>query len=244
MLHAFARNKSKAFNQYLPTRNPSEQRINSEDEITSLVFGPLEFLSASDNWKIWKAILQNNASLSISGSLPPDFLADFSPTSVTYDFWPKKNRVEPDLVVEFLNDLGKSRSLLIELKWDAPPSGEDQLRKQWLNFQDGKHASSLHLFISKRALQEPADLHLWSCREAGASTENRLRQIRWHDFKHELVQQVLRRDASMSLRKWCELTSGFLHHLRIRPFVGFFRTLQLAAAIEEEVNPHLVFWSK
>lgn len=243
MLHAFARNKSKAYNQYLRTRNPSEQRINSEDEITSLVFGPLEFLSVLDNWKLWKAILESNATTSRSGPLPPDFIADFAPILFTYTFWPRKNNIEPDVVLEFFNELGESRSLLIELKWNAGPSGEDQLEKQWLHFQGEKHASSLHLFIAKRALQPSPDLRLWSCKESGVSTENRLREISWHDFKHEIVQIVPRPDTSVPLKRWCELASGFLRQLRIRPFVGFFAAVRLAQAIEDDVDPHIAFWS-
>jgi hypothetical protein len=242
MLHAFARHKSKAYTRYLGVRDPSEPRVSAEDEITSIIFGPLDFLSASDNWKLWKAVLQNHASTTVSGPLPSDYLADFFPDVCTLAFWPRKNNIEPDLVVTFSDAAGQTRSLLVELKWDAPPSGEDQLKKQWLAYQAGQHAYSLHVFITKRIGDLPTDVHPWSCEEGGNSA-SRLRAIRWNAFRHEILKLAESSNISRPLKRWCELSSGFLRQVEIRPFVGFHTIIRLADAIPDDSdNKHLTWW--
>lgn len=242
MLHAFARHKSKAYTRYLGVRDTSEPRVSSEDEITSLVFGPLDFLSAADNWLLWKAVLQSHASMHISGALPPDYLVNFSPDACTLEFWPRKNNIEPDLVVTFSNAAGQIRSLVVELKWDAPPSGEDQLQKQWMDYQAGQHAHSLHVFITKRIGDLPSDVQPWSCGVANAPA-SRLRAIRWHAFRHEILKLAGLPNTSRPLKLWCELTSGFLRQVEIRPFVGFHTVRRLADAIPDGTdNEQLTWW--
>lgn len=188
MLHAFARNKSRAYQRYLGIRDASEPRVSSEDEITSIIFGPLDFLPASDNWKLWRLVLQNHASRDMSGALPPDYFSDsFSPNACTLEFWPRKDKIEPDLLIKFSDGQGSLRSLLIELKWDAGISGDDQLEKQWLDYQTGEHAFSLHVFIAKRLGGLPSDKTPWTCHGTDRAAGSRLRAVRWHEFAHDIV---------------------------------------------------------
>lgn len=244
MLHAFARNKSKAYTRFLRVRDESEPRVSSEDEITSLVFGPLDFLSAADNWALWKYLLQSHASRDMSGPLPSDFFADFLPATCNAAFWPRKDNIEPDLVIEFSDARGLARTLLVELKWDAPESGEDQLEKQWLRYQRGRHATSLHVFIAKRIEQRPpAALRPWSCQADGMDA-NRLRMLRWHELKHEIVQVAALPGTSVPLRRWCLLASAFLKQLGIRPFIGFHALAQRAGAIPDEDDAAHRFWQQ
>ncbi|WP_419735663.1 hypothetical protein [Pseudomonas sp. COR18] len=51
MLHAYLRNKSALYHRYLPAklRDPAEGRVTQEDEVTSIVFGPLEFPLKDEN---------------------------------------------------------------------------------------------------------------------------------------------------------------------------------------------------
>jgi hypothetical protein len=243
MLHAFARNKSKAYKRYLGVRN-SEPRISAEDEITSLVFGPLEFLSAYDNWHLWKLVLQSHASTNVSGPLPFDYFSSFTPNACFLDFWPRKDNIEPDLVVRFTDEQGATRSLLVELKWDAGVSGEDQLEKQWLQYQSGQHATSLHVFIAKRARTLLPDVQPWSSCDANGSETSRLRAISWQDFKHEIAKLSGFSSASAPLRLWSSLASGFLGQLEIRPFIGFRAAVRLAEAIPNVGGENVHFWSQ
>lgn len=244
MLHAFARNKSRAYTRYLRVRDPSEPRVSSEDEITSLVFGPLDFLSASDNWILWSSVFQSHASNDMSGPIPQNYFSGFSPSECTFEFWPRKDNIEPDLVIRFSNESGETRSLLVELKWDAGVSGADQLEKQWLRFHEDEHASSLHVFIAKSMGDLPTNRRPWSClnTDGSAASASRLRGIRWHEFRHEIVKLADSPHASAPLKRWCDLVSGFLKRLGIRPFVGFGATVRLAAATPEVDKDDELFW--
>jgi hypothetical protein len=242
MLHAFARNKSRAYERYLGVRDEFEPRVSSEDEITSIIFGPLDFLQASDNWTLWKLVLQSRASEDMSGALPPDYFSDsFSPSACTLAFWPRRDKIEPDLLIRFTDAQGGTRSLLVELKWDAGQSGDDQLEKQWLQYHDGEHASALHVFITKRIEPLP-DAQAWSCPGPDRMAGSRLRAIRWHEFKHEIIKLAGLPDTSDPLKRWCLLASGFLRQLGIRPFVGFHGSVSLADAISDRDVEPVPFW--
>lgn len=242
MLHAFARNKSRAYRRYLGVRDPSEPRVSAEDEITSLIFGPLEFLSTLDNWTLWKLVVRSRTSISACGPLPSNFFSDFSPSSFTVEFWPRKENIEPDLVVQFVDDVGATRSLLIELKWDAGVSGADQLEKQWLRYQESEHDRSLHVFIAKRAPEMVSDTTPWTCLEADGSEAVRLRAIRWHEFKQEIAKLSHASTVSAPLKRWAVLVSDFLGQLEVRPFVGFRAVIHLAEAIPPMDGQDIVLW--
>jgi len=240
MLQAFTRNKSRSYKRYLGVRDPFERRVNAEDEITSLIFGPLEFLSAHDNWALWRSLLQNPGAS--NPPLPSSFFSNFFPTSCAFAFWPRKDNIEPDLVIQFADDMGKTRSLLIELKWDAGVSGLDQLEKQWLSYQASEHDRSLHIFIAKRAREMMPDLAPWSCREADGSKAVRFRPMSWHEFKHEIAKIPSTASTSSVLRRWAVLVSGFLGQLEIRPFLGFQAAVRLANAIPHDEDRYVLFW--
>lgn len=242
MLHAIARNKSRAYKRYLGARDMSETRVSAEDEITSLIFGPLEFLSALDHWTLWKLVLQSPSSARKCGPLPRGFFSDFSPSSCQLEFWPRKHNIEPDLVIRFADSRGETRSLLIELKWDAGESGADQLQKQWLRYQESEHDRCLHLFIAKR--ESITDVAPWSCREADGTKAVRLRAIRWHEFKHEIAKIPAASAASTPLKRWAFLVNGFLGRLEIRPFLGFHHAIGLAEAIPDIENQGSSFWRR
>lgn len=243
MLHAFARNKSKAFTRYLGVRNPAEPRVSSEDEITSILFGPHEFLSASDNWALWRLLLQSHGSHTVSGALPPDYFDHFAPSACTFEFWPRKNNIEPDLLIRFSDGQGRTRSLLVELKWDAGPSGADQLEKQWLRYQGSEHDSSLHVFIAKR-LDLPDDMRPWAWQGSGGLEGRRLRALRWHEFQHQIVKLAGLPGTSGPLGRWCTLASSFLNQVGIRPFVGFHASVRMAEACPDAAEGAPAFWPR
>lgn len=242
MLHAIERKKSRAYTRYLSVQPPDDPRVSAEDEITSIIFGPLEFLPASDNWKLWQRILQGGASMDVSGPLPLDYFADFSPDACALEFWPRKDLIEPDLVIRFSNDRGETRSLLVELKWNAPLSGADQLKKQWRLYQHGEHANSLHVFLAKAVRNQPADRRPWDCVNSDGSVASRLRKVHWHDFQYALRRLAAAPDTSAPLARWSSLAGGFLAQVGIRSFAGFQDTVKLAAAIPDGDHDIVKFW--
>jgi hypothetical protein len=215
----------------------------SEDEITSIVFGPLDFLPASDHWLLWKTVLHNHASMHASGLLPLDFLSGFSPVECILDFWPRKSGVEPDLVITFTSAQGETRSLLIELKWNAGVSGDDQLHRQWSEYQAGLHATSLHVFIAKRMSDLPDDRQGWLAPGRAGMRASRLRAVRWHELQHEIAKLAALSGTPVALARWCELTSGFLHQVGIRAFAGFHASKRLASALARPELAQARFWS-
>lgn len=243
MLHAFTRNKSRAYTKYLGVKNLSEPRVCSEDEITSIVFGPLDFLSPADHWSVWKSVLQGHASMHASGPMPPNFTEGFSPVECQLDFWPRKHRIEPDIVIKFTDAVGESRSLVVELKWNAGVSGDDQLQKQWLDYQAGLHASSLHVFIAKQMSELPSDRHAWSVSGGGSVRASRLRAVRWHDLRHEIAKLAGLPATSLALVRWCELTNAFLSLVGIRTFAGFHASRHLAESTVLPDDAQIRFWS-
>ncbi|KQQ87221.1 hypothetical protein [Massilia sp. Leaf139] len=243
MLHAFDRHKSSFHIRYLGVKDELEPRVSSEDEITSLVFGPMDFLSPADNWRCWETILNHQASRKRGGLPPPDFFApSFTPTACTLLFWPKKDKVEPDLHIVFSDTHGTRRSLLVELKWNAPLSGDDQLEKQWERYHEGEHAHSLHVFIAKRVEELQVDETSWACLGEGGAAASRLRLLSWHEFRHEIEGLGAAPDLPVPLRRWCRLTSHFLLQVGIRPFVGFGDSIRLADAFPLAEGDPVTFW--
>jgi hypothetical protein len=88
MLDAFIR---KGARRILLTRTAEHQKDKNEDAITSMVFSPIQFMSAEDAFTCFKAVLPNL----------PRRVTGRSVSSVHVEFWPsvmvEGARVEPDL---------------------------------------------------------------------------------------------------------------------------------------------------
>jgi hypothetical protein len=147
MLHAIEKSKTRIPTRYLGDRDGIELRVSEEDEITSTVLGPLDFLTAAENHRFWQRLL---ASVKHANFLPPT-----QPSNVEFGFWERRiandasGAIEPDAVVRMYWPDGSVRILLIELKWRAPLSGEDQLHRQWLQYlSEAERQTALHLFIA------------------------------------------------------------------------------------------------
>lgn len=75
-----------------------------------------------------------------------------SPDSAHIGFWPKFSAeqgrtIEPDMFVELRWADGTIFKLIVELKWRAPLSGNDQLHRQWEYCID-ERINAFHLFIA------------------------------------------------------------------------------------------------
>lgn len=206
MLHAFNQKKSRLYQRYLGHRDETtEKRVAEEDEITSLIMGPLAFLSPGAIAAFWDALVRLRN--------PEHAFPTEAPTRATMRFWPRNRRVEPDLRVD-LTWGSFTRVLLVEFKWRAPLSSEQQLHDQWnIYLDEDERDRALHLFIGLDTSE-------------GVNAQNRkddwqgkLIMRSWFDVLTSAA--TINAGAGLELRLWSEQVQKCLKLLAIRPFCGF-----------------------
>lgn len=217
MLHAFSHKKSRLYRRYLGRRDdPLEGRVAEEDEITSLIMGPLAFLSPAAIGAFWSALIQLRH--------PCNDLPLGAPTHAAMHFWPRRGAIEPDMRVDLSwGDI--SRTLLVEFKWRAGLSGEYQLHDQWEKYlypEEKDHA--YHLFIGP---DTTAGIAAMSLRDPW---EGRLLLRSWFDVL--TCASSIRGESELELKRWIEQVVECFKLLNIRPFQGFDK-LQAPAAIDK-----------
>lgn len=220
MLHAVGQKKSRIYQRYAGFKGLEEKRIPAEDEITSIIFGPLDFMADGEAFRFWQALLlscQQNA-----------FLPRSEPSRVVMKLWDRVKTesdgrwIEPDVVVKMYWPDGQFRIILLEIKWRARLSGDDQLRRQWLGYLDDEEvrASALHLYIGfeigdvqGNLLGKSGKENFWATPEGG-----RLNFVSWARVRGVLYQ--LSREST-GLGRWAELSNEFLERTKVRRFRGF-----------------------
>jgi hypothetical protein len=206
MLHAFSHKKSRLYRRYLGHRDETaELRVAEEDEITSLMMGPLAFLSAPAVGAFW-------ASLVMLRNSEVEFPTG-NPTHVDMQFWPRKGRIEPDLRVELAWG-NVSRILLVEFKWRAPLSGENQLHDQWSEYlQQEERDRAIHLFIG---LDISEGINALNRRDIW---HGKLLMRSWFDVLTSV--STIKSGPGLELHRWSEQVEKCLLLLTIQPFSGF-----------------------
>lgn len=219
MLQAFSRRKSRLYERYQGHREPGERKVSEEDEITALIMGPLEYLAAEAQALVWRTILESNQSdapLPFPGTLVKD---------VQMHFWPRFT-VEPDLLVELEWVCGTRRIILIEFKWNAPLSGQDQLHRQWNEFlSDEQRKHAIHLFIAPEtssAINAISDSDIWC---------GRLIRRSWPNIISSSLD--LRFSPHRGVSVWSVHVIHFLKLLRLDGFQGF-NHLQAPPKIDQD----------
>jgi hypothetical protein len=210
MLHAIEKNKSKLYERYRGVRAFHDRgNLTMEDEITSIIFGPLEFMSVTDVWDIAKILLGKACNID-----------NHSPTKFELKFWEKLkkddgNHIEPDAELIFLDGEKRLLGILIELKWNAP-EGENQLEKQWAAFNEKMGNCPVHhLFIAKKIAANKVTEKVNS-----ANLHDKLVAVSWDDVKSSLY--ALHSSKSFAVSRWADLSSNFIQcALSGRPFTGF-----------------------
>lgn len=217
MLHAFSHKKSRLYRRYLGHRDETtEHRVAEEDEITSTLMGPLAFLSPATIAAFWVAVVHLR---NPEYPFPTD-----APTRAEMHFWPRKGRIEPDLRVE-LTWGTHTQILLVEFKWRAPLSGEEQLHDQWEIYLDADEQSrALHLLIGLDTSEATNALNrrdVW---------KGKLLMRSWFDILTAV--STIRTGPGLELRRWSEQVRKCLKLLAVEPFGGFesLVTPQLPAA--------------
>lgn len=206
MLHAFSHKKSKLYQRYLGHRDEtSEKRVAEEDEITSLIMGPLALFPPSVIAAFWLGLVRLRN--------PEHVFPTGAPTSGEMHFWPRRGRIEPDLRVDLAWG-SDTRTLLVEFKWRAPLSGEGQLHDQWRSYlSEEERAKGIHLFVG---LDTSEGINALS---RGDIWKGRLLMRSWFDVLTTL--STLHDAAGLELRRWGEQVKHTLALLAVRPFEGF-----------------------
>jgi hypothetical protein len=211
MLHAIQKKKTSYYTRYTGHRDGSEKRVSCEDEITSSVFGPLDFMATEAVFQFVKAIFR---AIGQQSKFPAG-----APVSHELLFWPRRKHVESDahLLLKWPND--ENVNILLEVKWRAALSGEHQLHLQWNNYFERKERETgWHIFLAHEisegitARQSP-DGERWQ-----VNCEDRLLLLSWLQFRLALSELNKRQDA---IARWAGVTDGFLDRVGIRHFCGF-----------------------
>jgi len=198
MLHAIYHNKGKLWQRYVGHRDGLEGNVHAEDEITSAFLGTQVFLDTVHVWKLWQAIVGDEIT-------PPN--ETLPPASCAIKLWPKKSRIEPDALITFAWPNDVIRHLLIEFKWDAGESGDNQLIRQWDEFLTAdERNNSWHLFIAKDISPALPYCNKW-----------RIRPITWLHVRSALCS--IPRDGKLAV--YCDLMDKFFLKIKIYPFKGF-----------------------
>lgn len=229
MLHATARNgKSTLYKRYLRERDGEERKVCQEDEITSIIFGPLDFLSPTDGHRFWQRVLK--------AAGHAEFLPATPPLKMSMDMWARRKYVaiEPDIVITMDWAVDVQRILLIELKWEAKLS-DNQLQKQWQKYlkNDAQCDQALHLFIAKtisEGVQARTSKDVW---QKGDS----LVLLPWLKIRTALGD--FSKEAS-ALGRWAKLADHFLERVGIAKFSGFDQLSSCVAPLP--ILPHTLFW--
>lgn len=206
MLHAFSNKKSRLYRRYLGHRDDvTERRVAEEDEITSLIMGPLAFLSPAAIGAFWAGLVRLRN--------PEHEFPIGSPTQAQMYFWPRRGKIEPDLRINLAWG-GETRVILVEFKWRAPLSGENQLHEQWRTYLTSEEReSALHVFIgleTSAGAQAMIREDIWNGRLVTRS---------WFDVLSTLP--TLKTGAALELHRWGEQVKKCLNLLAVRPFNGF-----------------------
>lgn len=211
MIHAITRGKSRIYQRYLGRREHGELRVSEEDEITSLIMGPLAFMPSEAVGAFWTSLVERR---NVDHRLPSGLV-----TFAEMYFWPKryiksKRHIEPDLLVELRWESGERRWLLVEFKWRAPLSGRDQLHRQWLEFlSNHERENAFHIFIAPEISEGHNALSIadvWG---------GKLLLYPWFDVLSTL--RCMDKPGITLLSGWAEEVESLFQLLNIIPFRGF-----------------------
>lgn len=222
MLHAINQKKSSHYKRYLGHRDSNDGRVCEEDEITSTIIGPMDFMLPDEIHRFWSALFQLKSRPDVFG-----VLSDQSPKSMKVKLWPSRQvqiggreRIEPDATIEFIWTEKIRCLLLIEFKWRATLSGRDQLHRQWNHYlTKEEQAHTFHLFIAPVVTEGASARHS----ELGNIWGDRLILITWETFRIAL-DTIKRNDRdTTSLGRWSSVADSFLQKIGIETFGGFGR---------------------
>jgi len=229
-----------------------------EDEITSCVFGPLEYLSSKDIWELLGSIIKPKL---IDKQPWPDAPNDIE---ASLSFWEKIEisntaKIEPDLIIRFR---AKTffQIILIEIKWGEKSGqhgskGEErkipnQLVKQWSALSPEERSAAFHLYLVEDKARAHNEFKKMfgkdglKFNEYGVDRDRwkeRLISVSWQELIYRI--EIALNESFLANRQglshWAEQVACFLNYQEIQRFVGF-KDLILLQPIRD-LRP-LYFW--
>lgn len=245
MLQASIHNTSQLAQKRYHVHSPCQEglRRTQEDEITSIVFGAMDFMQPAEVLAIWQAILENQK------VVLPDF-PNTPPNKAVLNFWECHtvnvngiSRVIPDLRIDFDWPFGHHWILLIEIKWHAP-LGKWQLQNQWEHALKPEERKIAHqIFLGNRIIDALAAVH---DKDVWGADINRLIPITWSSVR-QAFEQIIRKnkenDPEPVLVKYARHAAHFLKIAGITTFRGFWHLHSKNALPEYSISKNPIFWS-
>jgi hypothetical protein len=198
-----------------------------EDEIVSAVFGHLSYFEAAQRNKVFQTILNHAFNDSAASEL-----ANKKIKSCDIQFWPniaKEGRIEPDILVELLNDDGSRSALLIEAKWNSGQH-EGQLGHQW-NAARKLYETVLHIYLTK----DPHSFEKMKIEHLGH--QDHLVNLTWS----RLALVLLKIAKDRPIEKWAKDVGGFLSEVGEAAFIGFNHIADNHMGINEVLDKNWYF---
>lgn len=215
MLQAITRNKAEKFLKQDGTRIPRE------DLMTDVVFGGLRYFEP------------DQAGLALHWMMPD--VVEFGTLVREVRLWPRRNRVEPDVVIDLIAPNAQNLRLIVECKWLDFVLTAEQLEKQWVQF--GPTAPDVegevrHVLVVQRKIRvEP---------EAFISAHPEVRAVRTLLLWRELAASAnsrLASQGSLPLNKWISDVVRVVDAADERAFSGW----RLLPSVEISPTDHFVF---
>ncbi len=215
MLHAVEKRKTTRARQYAHAEHIEEhnnyhkkKNLKAEDEITSIVIGPLEFLSPVDSLKFWLELLELNDRPDFENS-EPVYLDDFK-------LWMGRDNIEPDGFIFYKCNKNKY-IFLLEVKWNSKLE-ENQLENQWDKFlKDDEKPYATHVFLGK----DTRDADNIQSQRSQKNPDHIIKVISWLRFRRALKEIAPEKTHHKGFARWAELANKFLEQCGIIDFSGF-----------------------
>jgi len=209
-----------------------------EDEITSTIFGPLRYFSATEVWDLFENLIRPNLEKK-----------DFWPSSkenlnMKFNFWPKiwkyeDKEKEPDIIIRFQNGNDLLLNLVVEVKWgkgsrqssiqnstDVP----SQLAEQWrrISVKERKHTLHIYLVWDKEKMTQEFDtmfdpkkgLNFREFKFSKKDWHDRLLCITWGEVTYT-IQSMKNIPYKSLFQGWLEEVTEFLDKFGFSKFSGF-----------------------
>lgn len=217
MLKSVARNKSRL------GREGAKYKL-YEDDITSTIFSPWEFMAVDDAWACLKILFEgapdNQAWKAVQDKVPSKF---------KIEFWRSKawlgndsQRVEPDICITVKFSDCSEFFLIIEVKWDSGASNHEsgyQLERQWKSFVVDEKGDSqkqcAHIYLVKNDESGEFDT---TAEKLGTNWKSKAWRCYWIIFRRLLD---VPRNSTEAVKIWREDSSKFLENIGIFFFSGF-----------------------
>lgn len=211
MLHAVENSKTTRARQYAQPAKRDEHdelhrkyNLQAEDEITSIVIGPMEFFNPEVSLNFW---------LDLIGESNSGIKSENRTELVEFKLWAKRSFIEPDGLIVYKNG-GQKYIFLLEVKWNAELS-EKQLEKQWDSFLNKRERqNATHIFLGKDvkdAIQVRNDRQ---------KRDHKITVLSWQKFRNFLNKLPECRYPREFVR-WAKLAETFLEKCGVIDFGGF-----------------------